>query len=415
MINNFFMKRTSFVFMAVLMGGMALGQSVGIGTATPDASAKVQVSGSAQGMLTPRLSLAQRDAIVNPATGLLVYQTDGTPGFFYYNGSAWTGLTGGIANGSGASSTYGWASTFAGNGSQGFSDGIAGAALFFVPHCMATDLAGNIYVTDYHAVRKISPGGVVTTLAGGSTAGSNDGQGTAATFNSPNGLAVDLSGTIYVADSYNNKIRKISPGGMVTTLAGSGLTGSADGAPATASFNIPVGITLDQTGNIYVADSHNKKIRKVAADGTVTTIAGSGATGGADGIGLAASFNACEGITADRSGNLYVSDGTVVRKINSGGVVTSIPLQSDLPVYTRQIAADANGNLYVANQFGSILKLTPDGVTSVLLGYYTVTDASNGTGSNLVLNTPYGIAVDGSGNVYISELFNYDIRRILTH
>jgi len=219
-------------------------------------------------------------------------------------------------------------------GSAGFSgstDGTGAAARFNFPIGVATDSSGNVYVADLsnHTIRKITPAGVVTTVAGSAgVSGSADGTGAAASFNNPYGVATDSSGNVYVADFSNHTIRKITPAGVVTTLAGSaGFSGSTDGTGAAASFNNPRGVATDSSGNVYVADSNNSTIRKITPAGVVTTLAGSaGVSGSADGTGAAASFNNPYGVATDSSGNVYVADtfNSTIRKITPAGVVTTL-------------------------------------------------------------------------------------------
>lgn len=193
---------------------------------------------------------------------------------------------------------------------------------------MAADGTGNVYVADYenNLIRKISQAGVVSTLAGSGAKGADDGLDTAATFNLPEALAVDASGNVYVADNGNNLIRKVTPAGQVSTFAGSGQPGRGDGTGAAASFSSPFGIAIDANGNLYVADSGNNLIRKITPGGAVTTIAGSGSRGANDGSGSAASFNTPAGIAVDKSGNIYVADegNNLIRKITQTGAVTTI-------------------------------------------------------------------------------------------
>jgi sugar lactone lactonase YvrE len=174
-------------------------------------------------------------------------------------------------------------------------------------------------VADYnnHKIRIITPGGVVKTFAGSGDQGAQDGMGEAATFNHPSGIAVDSLGNIYVADTDNNKIRKITPDRIVTTFAGSGSIGSDDGQGASASFYSPRGITVSGTGNVYVADTNNHKLRKITAAGFVSTVAGTGAEGSDDGLGSAASFYYPYDVAVGAPGALYVADSinNLIRKI----------------------------------------------------------------------------------------------------
>jgi sugar lactone lactonase YvrE len=202
-------------------------------------------------------------------------------------------------------------STFAGSGSGGFTDGPAGLATFSEPLAVAVDSAGIVYVAEGSSViRKIS-GGNVSTLAGQFGAGGYvDATGTAARFVRPHGIAVDASGAnVYVADNLDNRIRKISASGVVSTLAGSGTAGFLDSTnPLTAQFNIPVGIAVDPAGNLYIGDASNHRIRKIAANGNVTTIAGDGTAGWLDANGIAAKFNSPVGVALGNSGALFVAD-----------------------------------------------------------------------------------------------------------
>jgi sugar lactone lactonase YvrE len=259
-------------------------------------------------------------------------------------------------------------------GSTGSVDGTGTAAQFNQPFGIALDSSGNLYVADKknNVIRKISSSGVVTTVAGtaSNAGGSANGTGTAASFNQPAGVVVDSGGNIYVADSGNNVIRKITSAGVVTTLAGvvgqSGAANSASGVSAT--FNTPYDVAVDGSGNVYVAEFGNNAIRKVTSSGTVTTFAGTpGVSGSTDATGTAASFNQPTSIALDSSGNLYVSDSgnNTIRKVSSAGVVTTIAGQTGktgsmdgtgtaaLFKSPRGVAVDSGGNLYVANELGN--------------------------------------------------------------
>ena len=228
--------------------------------------------------------------------------------------------------------TSGNVTTLAGAaGVTGSSDGTGAAALFNQPGAVATDGAGNVYVADSgnNTIRMITPAGVVTTLAGSAgVSGSNDGTGSAALFSFPEGIAVNSAGTaIYVSDFNNSTIRLVTPAGVVTTIAGTaGSLGSADGTGAAAQFNGPQGIALNASGNIIVADSNNNTIRQVTPAGVVTTIAGTaGVAGAADGAGTAATFDFPVDVFVASTGMIYVADSgnDLVRQIDTSYNVTS--------------------------------------------------------------------------------------------
>ncbi|MES2388493.1 MAG: T9SS type A sorting domain-containing protein [Bacteroidota bacterium] len=295
---------------------------------------------------------------------------------------------------------------FAGNGISLSGDGNAGTAGFNNPAGIAIDAAGNIYVADRlgNTIRKISPAGVTVTLAGSGLAGSADGAGTAASFNKPADLALDASGNIYVSDSGNNAIRKISPTGNVSSLAGnSGLSGSADGPGALATFNMPAGIVADAAGNIYVADMGNNSIRKILPNGNVSTLAG-GTLGSADGTGSAASFRAPADLVIDGAGNIYATDKVNgrIRKITPSGDVSTITStffaqgsSTDEAYFANPntLATDSEGNLFIASDNSLISKLsinevidayiwntgeTGQSITAAVTGSYTVQTVSAG-------------------------------------
>lgn len=256
--------------------------------------------------------------------------------------------------------SQGTVSLFAGNAkANGYQDGIGTAAGFNRPWGMTIDAANNLYVAEATRVRKVTPGAVVTSInipgsanissvavdasgniftadqqlnkifkttpdgatavfAGSGNSASIDGTGTAASFRNLMGMTIDKSGNLYVVDLGSSVIRKINPAGVVKTIAGNGLPGSADGLSTAASFNLPIGIAVDAQGNLYVADTFNNKIRKIATDGTVTTVAGQGAqdSGSVDGPAKLATFNHPTGVAVDASGNIYVTEYSDVRKIS---------------------------------------------------------------------------------------------------
>ena len=317
--------------------------------------------------------------------------------------------------------------TFAGSGVKGSADGTGARASFNSPYGIAVDKSGNVYVADTinNSIRKISSAGAVTTLAGSGSMGSADGTGTAASFNGPSGIAVDKSGNVYVADQRNNLIRMISPAGAVTTLAGSGSAGSANGTGKAASFNGPNGVAVDDAGAVYVADFGNNLIRKITSAGAVTTLAGSGSVGSDDGTGTAASFKYPNGVAVDGSGNVYVADfgNDRIRKITSAGVVTTLAgsgsagatdgTGSVASFYSPDgVAVGGSGNLYVADtDNNSIRKITPAGAVTTLAGS-SVRGSADGLGTAASFYAPAGVAVDSSGDVYVVDTHNNLIRKI---
>jgi len=207
-------------------------------------------------------------------------------------------------------STSNVVSTYAGNGQAGFSDGQADVAAFNGPSDVAVDSDGNVYVADLnnHAIRKIDKNGNVSTIAGNGTAGFTDSKGSAARFYLPSGLGIDNQNNVYVADLANHAIRRVDIGGNVTTVAGNGTAGSADGSLAAARFNFPYDVDLDELGNLYIADGKNHKIRIITTSNTVETLAGSGTEGFLDGIAGDAMFNDPTGIKVINSERIYVGD-----------------------------------------------------------------------------------------------------------
>ena len=334
---------------------------------------------------------------------------------------AFTLVSNSAANGQSNYDTPYTFTTLAGSLSEGSADGIGSAASFNSPHGVAVDSGGNIYVADINNqnIRKITAEGVVTTLAGSGMVGSTNGTGNTASFWNPSGVAVDSGGNVYVADHSNNKIRKITAAGLVTTLAGSGAYGSADGSGTAASFNNPSGVAVDSGGNVYVAEEFGHKIRKITATGVVTTLAGSGISGNANGTGAAASFANPSGVAVDSGGNVYVADqyGQKIRKITATGVVTTLAgsgsqVSADGTGNAASfanpsgVAVDSVGNVYVAEQYGhKIRKITATGVVTTLAGS-GISGNANGTGNVARFNYPSGVAVDSEGNIYVSDTFN---------
>jgi sugar lactone lactonase YvrE len=306
----------------------------------------------------------------------------------------------------------GLVTTLAGS-TSGSIDGTGTAAKFNSPNGLAVDSNGNVYVADTNnsRIRKITPAGVVSILAG-STPGSTDATGTAAKFSYPNKVAVDSTGNVYVADTNNNRIRKITPAGLVTTLAGS-TSGFADGNGTAAKFSYPNGLEVDSTGNVYVADTYNNRIRKITSNGEVSILAGSGSEVSTDGTGTAASFNRPNGLAVDSTGNVYVVDNNIViRKINSAS--SEVSTLMTIVNYMNQpngVAVDSTGNIYVVNSGDQkIYIITSGGSVSTFAG--STTGSTDGNGTAAKFNYPRGVAVDGLGNVYVADTGNHMIRKI---
>ncbi len=260
-------------------------------------------------------------------------------------------------------------STFAGSGTAGSANGMGTAASFNNPIGIAVDLQGNVYIADFgnNLVRKITSGGVVSTYAGTGAIGFNDGPGIQATFNAPAGIAVDKFGSVYVSEPANGLIRKITPDRNVTRYAGaiglSQFVNFANGPALSASFDLPEGLAVDQAGNLYVADIVNNMIRKIATDGTVSTLAGTLAGGFANGDAGTASFMHPYYVAVDGADNVYVTDNgnNVVRKITALGTVSTLAGTGTVGAVDGKntiakfndlhgIAVDANGNVYVGDE-----------------------------------------------------------------
>lgn len=330
----------------------------------------------------------------------------------------------------GASSIYfaspqGVVTLLAGNGATGSVDGIGTAATFQKPVAITVDTAGNAYVADMknNLVRKVTLGGVVTTILGNGVASSVDGIGTAATVNVPHGIAVDKSGNVFVSDSGGSRIRKINLAGVVTTFVGNGEGAYLDGTGTSAKVSGPYGLAFDSSENLYVADVGNRRIRKISPAGVVSTFAGNGGTSSVDGMGTAASFRCPAGVAVDSSGNVYVSDyyDNRIRKITPAGMVSTF-VGNGSPTSVDGVGTAATihspwgltmdylGNLFVGERDGArVRKVTPAGVVSTFIGNGTG-GFVDGTGTAARVNDPIGVAMGENGYLYLLEHLNNCVR-----
>ena len=344
-------------------------------------------------------------------------------------------------------------------------DGLNGAAFMYKPMAIVANSCGSLFVAEYgnNYIRKIylqpqtssagpassstySVPNIVTTFAGTGAAGFiNSGSSTTPSFNLPQGLAIDSADTLYVADTYNHSIRKITPQGIVTTLAGSGNAGSTNATGAAASFRYPTGVAVDSAGNVYVADKDNHLIRKITSAGVVSTLAGSGIAGSTDGTGINASFNGPWSLATDSTGNIFVTDtnNQTIRRITPAGVVTTIAGTAGSAGTTNGVGAcarfntpvslafDSNGSLYVCERVSNLIRkiafTTPSSgsaptacivseksivATVTTIAGTGVAGYTNGISLASQFNSPYGICFDSTGVLYVADTTNNVIRGI---
>jgi uncharacterized protein (TIGR03437 family) len=334
-------------------------------------------------------------------------------------------------------------STLAGSGWQTFSGdgGPATCASMYLPKGVALDAGGNLYIANEGnaRVRKVSPSGTITTVAGNGIYGfsGDGGPATSAALDQPQSVAVDGAGNLYIADAWNARIRKVSPSGTITTVAGNGGGFSGDGGPATsASLSHPSGLALDAAGNLYIADQNNARIRKVSPSGIISTVAGNGAHGfsGDGGPSTTASLNRPSGVTVDAVGNFFIADADNrrIRKVSPAGIIstaagsgtagfsgdggpaTSASLDLD-PVWGAGVAVDALGNLYISDTKNHrIRKVNPSGIISTVAGNGRAGFSGDGVPATVAsLYLPSGMVVDGTGNLYIADTSNNVVRKVL--
>jgi sugar lactone lactonase YvrE len=332
--------------------------------------------------------------------------------------------------------------TIAGNGVQGFSGdgGPATSAKLDTPDGVAVDGQGNIYIADLRnsRVRKVSVDGTIATFAGTGQPGfsGDGGLATSARLYAPEGVAVDGQGNVYIADRNNYRVRKVSPGGTITTFAGGGKPGSlGDGGLATsATLRSPSGVAVDGQGNLYIADRDNSRVRKVNRSGTITTFAGTDKErfSGDGGPATSALLYRPDGVAVDGRGNIYIADtfNNRVRKVSPGGTITTFagtgacsslqpgdggPATSANVCNPRGVAVDGQGNVYIADTNSSrVRKVSPGGTITTFAGTGSCGPVvgNGGPPNQAQLCGPSGMAVDGQGNLYIAEESRSRVRKV---
>lgn len=312
--------------------------------------------------------------------------------------------------------------TIAGGGAPGFADGIGPAVRFSDPFGVAVDRVGNVFVSDAgdnNAIRRVGPDGATVCLFGG-TAGFADGDAAHAAFRSPSGLALTPVGRLVIADTGNNAIRLVSVDGLVTTIAGNGTPGADDGFGSAARFNGPIGVVAGADGSIYVADTYNDRIRKISPAGQVTTLAGGGGTGYRDGAATDALFDTPSGIAVNDDGVVFVADtgNNAIRRIAPSGEVTTFGLatagvndvEPGSGLYRPVGLAQSGGYLYATDGAGRVVIFSADGTGRTLAG--GASGSENGPGAAAGFRNPTGIAADGHGIAWVADSDNYLLRRL---
>jgi len=336
-----------------------------------------------------------------------------------------------------ASGQSGIITTVAGNGTIGFSGdgGPATSGSLKSSSGVTVDASGNLFIADTfnNRIRKVSASGIITTVAGGGTGGlGDDGPATSASLSDPTGVAVDASGNLFIADEDDNRIRKVSASGVITTVAGGGTSGLGDGGPATsASLSYPTGVAVDASGNLFIADEINNRIRKVSASGIITTVAGNGAVAfaGDGGPATSASLSGPNGVTVDASGNLFIADtgNNRIRKVSASGIITTVAgngapgfagdggpaTSAELSSYAFGVAVDTSGNLFIADALNNrIRKVSASGIITTVAGGGTSGLGDGGPATLAAVGLPYGVFVDTSGNLLIADTENDRIRKV---
>jgi sugar lactone lactonase YvrE len=351
-------------------------------------------------------------------------------------GGVSSGGFGGGGNGGNSSPTI---STFAGNGTSGYTGdgGLATAATINGPYGVSVDVHGNVYITDTgnSVVRKVDTTGKITTIAGNGSQGfsGDGGPAISASLYAPLRAVADSAGNVYIADSFNNRIRKVDSSGKISTFAGLGTQNfSGDGGQANAAeLNLPGAIAVDSTGNVFICDTWNHRIRKVDSSGVITTVVGTGFPGvlGDGGQAAAAQLNEPEDVAVDSHGNIYIADtaNSKIRKVDTSGVISTIAGNSNFgyggdngpgPSATLNeptgVTVASSGNVYVADFLNNrIRKISTSGTITTFAGNGTSGfSGDGGAPASATISLPKEVAVDASESLYIADSNNMRIRRV---
>ena len=379
----------------------------------------------------PAVTSQSTTQTVLPGTNVTLSVTAGGTGPFSYQ---WQ------FNGTTLPNTNAIITTVAGTNGVGYSgDGVAaGNATLGYPAGVAFDAAGNMYIADNgnSRIRKVDTNGIITTIAGTNSSGYSGDGGAAikASLNSPNAVALDANGNVYIADASNGRIRKVATNGIITTFAGTNSTGySGDGGAAiNASLNAPEDVAVDSLGNLYIADHFNVRIRKVDTNGIITTFAGTNSAGysGDGGAAVSAKLSQPSGVALDASGDLYIADtgNSRIRKVGTNGIITTVAgtnisgyagdggaaVNAELAAPVR-VVMDASGDLYIADKgTNRIRKVDTNGIITTVAGTNSAGYSGDGGAAlNAKLNGPWGMAFDAMGNLYIADNINSRIRKVL--
>lgn len=366
---------------------------------------------------------------------------DSTGNLFIGSGSTALLGTGGIVR---KVNSIGVISTFAGNGTLGFSgdNKSATATQIANPSGVAVDGSGDLYIGDWNnfRIRKVNTAGQIATIAGtGMPCFSQNQCGTSgpavnANMGSAAGVTFDAVGNLYFAESYYgcNCIKKVDSGGNISIFAGGGTSGLGDGGPATsATLSSPLGLAFDSSGNLYISDYYDYRIRRVDTNGIITTIVGNGTAGfsGDGGPASGAQVTSPTGLTFDGAGNMYIGDGPRLRRVDKNGVITTFagngtsgfsgdggPATSAELAVVDGVSVDKTGNVYIADGNNRVRKVDTNGVISTFAGTGTLGfSGDGGPAINAQLSHPGALAFDGNGNLFVGDVFNYRVRAIVVN